>query len=606
MKQTAFYIFIGCVLLGTANLPAKPYRGAELRTIDSYTYGRFEVRYKAAAGAGQTSTFFTYYDGPNAFENWNELDIEILGRYPDDVQFNAITPNQTNHVSHQFVGFNPYTNYHTYAIEWTPDYVAWFADGVEMYRQTEDHVSTLTHPQKIMMNIWPPVYEDWAGKLNPGMLPVFAYYDWVQYASYTPGSGDMGSGNNFSLQWRDDFDHWDQNRWSKGSHTWVGNNSQFTPDNCVFREGNMILCLTDSVHTGYTDNSPPKVDWIHAENNKVLIQYTEQVDSVSAVQPANYTIPGQSIAGISLLSDRKTVRILLADSMRAGNGYNVIIFNVKDLPPGGNTLLGANVSFTATSPLIFPVRINVGGNATGQFAGDSLWNPSGNYGYENGSRQTISQGWDIGNTTDDQAYRDFIKDIATYRVRVPNGVYSVNLLFSENEFTQAGKRVFDVQVENQTVVDNLDIFQVAGAKSAYTISAAHIPVNDERLDIHFSDAHLNPPVLNGIEIMQESTGNATGFSAVPEGFQLFPNFPNPFNAATTIKYHLASSGDVSLKVLNLRGQLMQMLYSGKQDAGSHAFQWNAETFSSGIYMLQLATHNTQGSFHQSQKVVLLK
>ncbi len=588
------------------NLTAKPYRGAELRTIDSYTYGRFEVRYKAAPGAGQTSTFFTYYDGPNSYENWNELDIEILGRYPDDVQFNSITPYQTNHVSHQFVGFNPYTNYHVYAIEWTPDYVAWFVDGEEVYRQTEDHVSTLVQPQKIMMNIWPPIYADWAGVLNPDMLPVFAYYDWVQYSSYTPGAGNTGTGNNFTIQWRDDFDSWDQNRWAKGSHTWVGNNSQFTPDNSVFRDGNMILCLTDSVHTGYVDNSKPKVAWVRGENKEVLVSYTEQVDSTTAVNPANYSIPGNSLVALSLLPDHQTVRITLSDSLQPENSYNVIIFNVKDLPPGGNALLGANVSFVAHPSQNFPVRINVGGNATNGFLGDSLWNPANDYGYENGSRQTISQGWDIANTTDDQVYRDFIKDIATYRVRVPNGIYTVTLMFSENEHQSANQRVFDVQVEDQTVVQDLDIFQQAGARTAYNVTTEHVSVSDERLDVHFSDAHFNPPVLNGIEILQESTGNDPETGQMPRKSQLFPTYPNPFNASTTVKYQLAEPGKVRLRVVNLQGSLVTTILSEQQSAGEYALHWDASALSSGIYFLELITDNRTGESRQSQKVVLLK
>ena len=38
-------------------LIAKPYRGGELRTIDTYRYGRYEVRMKSAAGSGVVSSF---------------------------------------------------------------------------------------------------------------------------------------------------------------------------------------------------------------------------------------------------------------------------------------------------------------------------------------------------------------------------------------------------------------------------------------------------------------------------------------------------------------------------------------------------------------------
>nr|NIR96263.1 family 16 glycosylhydrolase [Gammaproteobacteria bacterium]NIW45004.1 family 16 glycosylhydrolase [Gammaproteobacteria bacterium]NIX59119.1 family 16 glycosylhydrolase [candidate division Zixibacteria bacterium] len=123
MKKYVFgTIFI--MLLGvTGYLPAKPYKGAELRTNTSFLSGRFEVRMKSTAGSGLLSSFFTYHDTPVIPAQWNEIDIEILGRYSDEVQFNIITQGQVNHVVERTVAFNPHQSFHVYAIEWTPDYV---------------------------------------------------------------------------------------------------------------------------------------------------------------------------------------------------------------------------------------------------------------------------------------------------------------------------------------------------------------------------------------------------------------------------------------------------------------------------------------------------
>tara|TARA_A100001037_G_scaffold303431_1_gene337427 strand:+ start:557 stop:769 length:213 start_codon:yes stop_codon:yes gene_type:complete len=43
-------------------LSQKPYSGGELRTLNSYLYGRYEVRMESAAGDGVVSSFFTYRD----------------------------------------------------------------------------------------------------------------------------------------------------------------------------------------------------------------------------------------------------------------------------------------------------------------------------------------------------------------------------------------------------------------------------------------------------------------------------------------------------------------------------------------------------------------
>ncbi|MBD3375262.1 family 16 glycosylhydrolase [candidate division KSB1 bacterium] len=70
---------------------AKPYKGAELRTKEAFTYGRFQVRLKYSPLEGVVSSFFTYHDPIGHWiENWNEIDIEILGLYKDEAQFNTI------------------------------------------------------------------------------------------------------------------------------------------------------------------------------------------------------------------------------------------------------------------------------------------------------------------------------------------------------------------------------------------------------------------------------------------------------------------------------------------------------------------------------------
>ena len=109
-----------------------------------------------------------------------------------------------------------------------------------------------------MMNIWQPIWEDWVGNFDPSILPIYAFYDWVRYYSYTPGLGDSGTDNNFTFEWMDNFNFFDQSRWQKATHTWNGNNSQFVQENAVLEGGFLILCLTDNLTSGYTGD-PLKV-----------------------------------------------------------------------------------------------------------------------------------------------------------------------------------------------------------------------------------------------------------------------------------------------------------------------------------------------------------
>ncbi len=96
--------------------------------------------------------------------------------------------------------------------------------------------------------------------------------------------------------------------------------------------------------------------------------------------------------------------------------------------------------------------------------------------------------------------------------------------------------------------------------------------------------------------------------ALPESFQLDQNYPNPFNPTTTIKFGLASPGEVSIEVFNLLGQMVNKIADRQSyPAGSHEILWNArgdhgETLGSGIYFLRV----TVGVNSQSRKMVLVK
>ena len=80
------------------------------------------------------------------------------------------------------------------------------------------------------------------------------------------------------------------------------------------------------------------------------------------------------------------------------------------------------------------------------------------------------------------------------------------------------------------------------------------------------------------------------------------NYPNPFNAATSITYHLPEAADVNLSIYALSGRLIETLEQGRKSAGIYAVKWNAGRVASGIYVLRLTTP------HQatSTRMILLK
>ena len=70
LNKLLFFIFFSTLIF------SKPYKGGELRTEDSFRYGRLEVRMNSAYGNGVASSFFTYNDfWEDGLDNsyWNEI-----------------------------------------------------------------------------------------------------------------------------------------------------------------------------------------------------------------------------------------------------------------------------------------------------------------------------------------------------------------------------------------------------------------------------------------------------------------------------------------------------------------------------------------------------
>ena len=111
--------------------------------------------------------------------------------------------------------------------------------------------------------------------------------------------------------------------------------------------------------------------------------------------------------------------------------------------------------------------------------------------------------------------------------------------------------------------------------------------------------------LNVINIAYRPTSGAVG--EVPRSFGLAQNFPNPFNAATVIRYALPEDSHVQLDVFDILGSHVATLVNGIQVAGPHSVTWDGKTsqgreMASGVYFYRLVA----GFGVESRKMVLLK
>jgi len=126
--------------------------------------------------------------------------------------------------------------------------------------------------------------------------------------------------------------------------------------------------------------------------------------------------------------------------------------------------------------------------------------------------------------------------------------------------------------------------------------------------------------LEDVDIYGVKTKNKTvkvvvldkALRVIPMEFRLLQNFPNPFNPETWIPFDLAADATVTIRIYDVKGQLVRQLHLSKQKAGSYldknnAAYWNGkdqlgQSVSSGLYFYMLKA----GSFVATRRMVILK
>jgi len=176
------------------NVP-KSFLGAEVRSKDTLTYGRVKARVKFARGSAVISSLVTIYT-PWPADDWNELDVECLGKAPEGVQYNAqvytgppTTPPVATSVSptpdlfQDALSFDPSADFHVYTIEWTPAGARFLVDDEERHAWTR-RIDRMVLPQNVLLTIWASSSSAWAGAVTDETSQAVATYDWVELYSY--------------------------------------------------------------------------------------------------------------------------------------------------------------------------------------------------------------------------------------------------------------------------------------------------------------------------------------------------------------------------------------------------------------------------------------
>jgi hypothetical protein len=140
------------------------------------------------------------------------------------------------------------------------------------------------------------------------------------------------------------------------------------------------------------------------------------------------------------------------------------------------------------------------------------------------------------------------------------------------------------------------------AKNALN-GASYSFVDKEPLEIGATyEYQLREVAIDGNITAFEPISLTVKFTPTATGFELAPNYPNPFNPTTTIRYQIPQAGLVSLKVYDILGKEVATLVNQRQEAGSYRVSFNAAQLSSGVYFYRIQT----AGFVETRKMLLVK
>ncbi|MBN1997170.1 T9SS type A sorting domain-containing protein [candidate division KSB1 bacterium] len=133
-----------------------------------------------------------------------------------------------------------------------------------------------------------------------------------------------------------------------------------------------------------------------------------------------------------------------------------------------------------------------------------------------------------------------------------------------------------------------------------------IPEEEGTFDfmLRYWDAQ-QPPMADtlqlSIHILATSGVQLSGIN-LPEKFKLFPNYPNPFNPVTQIRFALPKPEWVRICIFDIQGRLAATILKRYCNPGYHEIGWDCSNMPSGTYFI----HISAGDFTARQKCLLLK
>ena len=560
-KQKTIMLCLCLLAFLSINSQNKIYKAGEVYTDNIYQYGKMEVRMLAATGSGVISNFFTFKEGSELSTTfWEEIDIEVFGKDGANTwQSNLITGQGNTNLTrtegiHQTVNLGQ--EYHTYTIEWKPNSVTWLVDG-KVFREIIEGQSLLTaNETSLRFNIWNPNIPQWVGTFDESILPVHMFVNWIKFYEWNGTSFS----NTPSLD--DNFDSFNENKWTKANHTFSENMSDFIPENVTTKDGYLVLSMTKENETGYTGTPPTDNTTIVIPDDPVAVITT---NSTSGFVPLDITFDA-------------------SDSYDLNNELLSFFWDFND----GNTstLASTSNSFVNTGNYVVTLTVT---NASG------ISNTTSTEITVNEEDEEPNEGPCNFNTPIENALTSINKSYSSVFVLGKNGPNLDNIANFTINWDSINNGLWQLSFNTNNGSPNWWMDLNNYSSNSFSNSQPTITFNNtgiSGLDGNYyantiGDDFAMVSDTGDFSIYFSYSGTAPNCDFNTENFttsRVVSIKPNPSNSNFTI--HTNYTDEITIKVYETSGRLLNTLKKGDQNS----FNFGHD-FKSGVYYLKVYNHN---------------
>ncbi|HRI46616.1 MAG TPA: T9SS type A sorting domain-containing protein, partial [Ignavibacteriaceae bacterium] len=178
-----------------------------------------------------------------------------------------------------------------------------------------------------------------------------------------------------------------------------------------------------------------------------------------------------------------------------------------------------------------------------------------------------------------------------------------NEISFDKVYSYSPSKYFDVPI---SIEINYDANQFIDEGKIFIYQASEENENQKWLPIRtqvFDKNKIAKAFVNNLGLFKIGyDAEFSGSNIVPNEFFISQNYPNPFNPETNISYALPVDGDLSIRVYDILGREVEVLKNEFALAGHYNIRWNAEKFSSGVYLLYVRL----GEHRDIKKMILMK